>query len=87
MPKEPSRVENHWFSEKDNNWPDFRTNSQSTYEDGDDYEDDDAFRYAIAWCHGSPGIGLSRLYAYKILKKEEYMRDCRITKLLKQQCK
>jgi lantibiotic biosynthesis protein len=28
-----------------------------------------------AWCHGAPGIGLSRLRAYQILKEEKYLRD------------
>ncbi len=28
-----------------------------------------------AWCHGAPGIGLSRLRAFELLNKEEYKND------------
>jgi lantibiotic biosynthesis protein len=32
-------------------------------------------RYAIAWCHGAPGIGFSRLRAYRLLKDQKYVND------------
>ncbi|MGH7599051.1 MAG: lanthionine synthetase LanC family protein [bacterium] len=31
-----------------------------------------------AWCHGAPGIGLSRLRAFELLKKEEYADAARV---------
>jgi type 2 lantibiotic biosynthesis protein LanM len=54
------RYERHWFSPEHENWPDFRggmpqpgqVNSGPTY--------------AVAWCHGAPGIGLSRLRAFEL---------------------
>jgi type 2 lantibiotic biosynthesis protein LanM len=33
--------------------------------------------FQTAWCHGAPGIGLSRLYAYEILKDERLLADVR----------
>jgi lantibiotic biosynthesis protein len=32
--------------------------------------------YAASWCHGAPGIGLSRLRALTILRTDEIHRDC-----------
>jgi type 2 lantibiotic biosynthesis protein LanM len=71
--------ENHWFSEQNSNWPDFRTNIQSIIYDDDNIinEDTEALRFSKAWCHGAPGIGLSRLRAYQILRREEYMKECK----------
>jgi lantibiotic biosynthesis protein len=60
--------ENYWFNNKHDNWPDFRKNKNSIHEP-------ENFRYVMAWCHGAPGIGLSRLYAYTILKDEKYLKD------------
>lgn len=54
------RYEQHWFSREHQNWPDFRGRSnppRGTKEAAD---------YAVAWCHGAPGIGLSRLRAYEL---------------------
>lgn len=59
--------ENYWFNSDRDNWPDFRI--------GNNNRTSDNFRYAIAWCHGAPGIGLSRLRAYRILHNEKYMKD------------
>ncbi|MGD9533405.1 MAG: lanthionine synthetase LanC family protein [Candidatus Nitrosocosmicus sp.] len=60
--------ENHWFNKQINNWPDFRSNSLV-----------DAnrlgFKYATAWCHGAPGIGLSRIRAFHLLKDPKYLLD------------
>lgn len=62
--------ENYWFNEKNSNWPDFRIDP--------DISLDTAsldLRYSTAWCHGAPGIGLSRIRAYEILKDKKYLRD------------
>ena len=63
--------ENSWFNKDFNNWPDFR-NPQN-----DDFtEKQEKFKYHMAWCHGAPGIGLSRLYRHKIQKDDVYANDC-----------
>jgi lantibiotic modifying enzyme len=54
------RYEARWFSPEHGNWPDFRL-----------FGDPAAAAaapvgYALAWCHGAPGIGLSRLRAWKL---------------------
>jgi lantibiotic modifying enzyme len=48
------RYENRWFRPAEDNWPDFR-----------EEEDDDA-PSCVAWCHGAPGIGLTRLRALEL---------------------
>jgi lantibiotic modifying enzyme len=48
------RYENRWFRPAEDNWPDFRE------EDGDDAP------ACVAWCHGAPGIGLTRLRAVEL---------------------
>ena len=48
------RYENRWFRPSEDNWPDFRE------EDGDDAP------ACVAWCHGAPGIGLTRLRAVEL---------------------
>ena len=67
--KQAFAYENSWFNSQNDNWPDFRVNPQ--FEDADRHE----FQYATAWCHGVPGIGLSRLRAYQILKDEKNLND------------
>jgi type 2 lantibiotic biosynthesis protein LanM len=52
--------ERQWFSPEQENWPDFRSIAAPA-------GGSDAPGYALAWCHGAPGIGLSRLRAYEIL--------------------
>lgn len=42
------------FSPEKNNWPDFRVVNKDPLPEGE-------FRYMAAWCHGAPGIGLTRL--------------------------
>lgn len=63
--------ENHWFNKQNNNWPDFRT------DDGIRVSKDKNQRlaYSYAWCHGAPGIGLSRIRAYDILRDEKNLKD------------
>jgi lantibiotic biosynthesis protein len=55
--------ERQWFSNEQENWPDLRSmpgaNPGGT-----------AASFAMAWCHGAPGIGLSRLRGFEILKQE-----------------
>jgi len=60
--------ENHWFNGEVNNWPDFRSDAKNP-------RNKSVFIYAIAWCHGAPGIGLSRIRAYDIIKDSKYLLD------------
>ncbi len=45
------RYENQWFRPESGNWPDFRD------------ADGDEAACCIAWCHGAPGIALTRMRA------------------------
>ncbi|MGH9401083.1 MAG: type 2 lanthipeptide synthetase LanM [Terriglobia bacterium] len=55
------RYERHWFNSEQQNWPDFRSPS------GPQANSHAGPNFMTAWCHGAPGIGLSRLRAYQIL--------------------
>jgi len=46
--------EDHFYCQKNKNWPDFRKDSQHPNSDLTD-------KFMMAWCHGSPGIGLARI--------------------------
>jgi lantibiotic modifying enzyme len=46
--------ENRWFRAAEDNWPDFRE------------QDDPDAPACVAWCHGAPGIGLTRLRAVEL---------------------
>lgn len=50
------------YSEKENNWIDLR--------EFPEYHNEKK-QMPVAWCHGAPGVLLSRLAAYKALKKSE----------------
>jgi type 2 lantibiotic biosynthesis protein LanM len=60
--------ENHWFNKQVGNWPDFRS-------EGKDQRNKSIYTYALSWCHGAPGIGLSRIRAYDIIKDPQYLMD------------
>lgn len=62
--QEGLRYERRWFDRQQENWPDFRT----TGETGTPV-------YAAAWCHGAPGIGLSRLRDYQLLEDRECLSE------------
>jgi lantibiotic modifying enzyme len=68
--QEGFKYENQWFNNALNNWPDFRLLSKSKKNNSE------VFPYAMAWCHGAPGICLSRMRAYQILQDEKYLKDC-----------
>jgi lantibiotic biosynthesis protein len=50
------------FDRSCSNWPDFRTVDPST--------SPPTPAYMMAWCHGAPGIGLSRVRAHQLLKDD-----------------
>jgi lantibiotic modifying enzyme len=54
------RYERHWFDASRKNWPDFRSGRAQNREELANIV------CSTAWCHGAPGIGLSRLRAFEI---------------------
>ncbi len=67
--------ENHWFNVQNNNWPDFRTEQGILLSKKNTEE----LTYSYAWCHGAPGIGLSRIRAYDLLKDDRYLKDSKLS--------
>jgi lantibiotic biosynthesis protein len=58
--------ERRCYSAEQQNWPDFRSfASPNPQQPG----------YSLAWCHGAPGIGLSRLRAFAVTKEDTYRRE------------
>lgn len=53
--QEAFRYERHWYSPERENWPDFRGVSEK-----------EEPNYVAGWCHGAPGIGLSRIRAFQL---------------------
>lgn len=51
------------FSREHQNWPDFRDLRTPEQKQAEEY----ATKHMIAWCHGAPGIGLSRLASLRYL--------------------
>jgi lantibiotic modifying enzyme len=62
------RYEDRWLDAEQGNWPDFRENP----------EDRRARTFITLWCHGAPGIALSRLHAYEQLGEPRWLRDATI---------
>jgi hypothetical protein len=71
------RYERHWFDREACNWPDFRRQL------GESKNKQSVPRFATAWCHGAPGIALSRLRAYELIEdpvcKDEALAALRTT--------
>jgi hypothetical protein len=79
------------FKATEGNWPDFRnidlmfllTAEGGTESVGRSARAGVAFPEwkglcMTAWCHGAPGIGLTRLRAYQLLNEERYAKDARV---------
>jgi class II lanthipeptide synthase len=64
--------EQHWFDTAQGNWPDFRRNPHETKYNKRSKQ---PFAFVTFWCHGAPGIALSRLRAYDILNDERYKTE------------
>jgi len=58
------QYENAFFDQQQQNWPDFRMKSQQTTYSFQ--QDTNAPTCSCAWCHGAPGIALSRLRGYEL---------------------
>lgn len=61
--------ERQWFDPRQENWPDFR----GLYDSWASNPGQPSFM--AAWCHGAPGIGLSRVRAYELTGQEVYRRE------------
>jgi lantibiotic modifying enzyme len=62
------RYEDRWLDARQGNWPDFRENPEGRR----------ARTFVTLWCHGAPGIALSRLYAYEQLSEPRWLGDATI---------
>ena len=62
--------ERQWFDPRQENWPDFR-GLYDTWGSGGGNQPG----FMAAWCHGAPGIGLSRVRAYELTGQEVYRRE------------
>jgi hypothetical protein len=60
------------FDAKHQNWPDLRGARRSANLTSSRY------RFSYYWCHGAPGIGVSRLAAWRYLKIRDYLDEARI---------
>lgn len=63
--------ERHCFNPEQGNWPDFRSLNEGSQPGA-------APGYMAAWCHGAPGIGLSRLRAYQLLGEADLRQEAEI---------
>lgn len=60
------RYERHFYSQTYQNWPDLRLGGQA---------ESQADTYNLAWCHGAPGIGLSRWRNNQILPNDHEIQN------------
>ncbi|MBW3569865.1 MAG: hypothetical protein KY467_02050 [Gemmatimonadetes bacterium] len=77
------------YSPEDGNWPDLRHTELGEYQfegrteqlrerlRAGDWLPTPPRHYMAAWCHGAPGIGLSRLRAYQLLGDAVYLEEAR----------
>ena len=81
--KKGIEYEDHFYSPIHNNWPDFRKGFYDTVSKdkhikqfvSGNYNYFEAPSYMKAWCHGSPGVGLTRLKAHKVFEEEKYSEE------------
>jgi hypothetical protein len=64
--------ERHWYDPFQSIWPDLRE------QPGQPRPSRKALPFATAWCHGAPGIALSRLRAYEILEDNACEAEARV---------
>ncbi|RQO73947.1 hypothetical protein DBR43_00630 [Pedobacter sp. KBW06] len=81
--KQAIYYENQNFSTKNGNWPDFRRGMyepetcdqlQHAFKSGD-FDPFFRPRFMSAWCHGAPGIGLSRIRMAELIPDDFLQRD------------
>lgn len=61
------RYENQYFDGGEKNWPDFRARTLPAEEE--------ARHFSCAWCHGAPGITLSRMRAFQLTGDDSFKED------------
>ncbi len=61
------RYERRHFDVEHGNWPDFRVADTGTVSP--------ALQFSMAWCHGAPGIGLSRLRIAQLQQHDDQISD------------
>lgn len=64
--EEGVRYERRWFNAQQGNWADLRMLDEASRRPGS------PLSYSMAWCHGAPGIALTRLRAWEILREDAY---------------
>jgi hypothetical protein len=64
--------ERAWFDADHGNWPDFRQDSNRRARSAL------PLTFATTWCHGAPGIGLTRLRAYELFRDSIYKDEADI---------
>jgi lantibiotic biosynthesis protein len=69
--EEAFRYERYWFNQEEENWPDFHDSYLGKNHNLE------GLTYPIQWCHGAPGIGLTRIRAYQILRNDVYLEETR----------
>lgn len=65
------RYERRCFDPQQGNWPDFRGSQPGP-------NGAPVWGYSLAWCHGAPGIALSRARAYRLTGSEETRREAAV---------
>ena len=63
--------ERHLFDEDMRNWPDLRTEGSSRRRQG-------PAAFMTAWCHGAPGIALSRLRTFQLTNEPRALQEARV---------
>ena len=58
--------ERRYYSPQQQNWPDFRSFASPTPQQPG---------YSMAWCHGAPGIALSRIRAFELTRDERFRHE------------
>jgi hypothetical protein len=71
--REAFNYERHWFDAVEGNWPDLRGDMTTKRP-----RRSGPFPFRVAWCHGAPGIALSRIRAYAVLGDETYYKEAAI---------
>ncbi len=64
------RYERHWFNHEEGNWQDLRSLKGSPRLGSRRNKS-----FATTWCHGAPGIALSRIRAYEVTGEEVLLRE------------
>lgn len=72
MAHEAFRYERSWFDPSAGNWPHFETTRRSNH------RGDRVWPFVSHWCHGAPGIALSRLRAFRLTKNPGYRDEALI---------